>query len=98
MTRPMQSSPARNTAACRIESAPEANGRPAVRATIRSILRSHMSFTTQPALRMTTEPMPNSRISRSVSGQGARASRMLHKPGRNSSQAPIGRSSRARIA
>ena len=62
---------------------------------MRSMSRSHRSFTTQPAARITTAPMPNSTISRTASRGAGPDSRMPHSPGRNSSQMPIGRSSRA---
>ena len=64
---PTASNTARKARACRARSAPEASGRPAVRLTRRSMSRSHRSFTTQPAARMTMLPRANSRTSRSVS-------------------------------
>ena len=94
----MAQSRARKTNACQGFSAPEASGRARVRSTAASILRSQRSFTTHPAPRMTTEPMANRSTSQSPD-QKFRAPREIdHKPGRKSSQAPIGRSNRARIA
>ena len=69
-----------------------------MRATLRSMSRSHRSFTTQPAERITTAPTANSTTSRIASTTLGRPSRIPHSPGRNSSQAPIGRSSRASSA
>ena len=57
--------------------------------------RSHRSFTTQPAVRITTLPSANSTIRRADSRGADPDSRMPQSPGRNSSQMPIGRSTRA---
>ena len=51
--------------------APEASGRPAVRATCRSMSRSHRSFTTQPAARITRLPIANSATSHALSRRPA---------------------------
>jgi len=91
----MASRIARKIAAWRMRRAPEANGRPMVRVTLRSSSRSHMSLTTQPAPRIRKLPRKNKAISHSVCGHGAFASSSDQSPGKNSSQAPIGRSSRA---
>ena len=77
---------------------PEASGRLAVRVTCASSLRSHRSFTTQPAPRMVMAPRKNKIVSQSPVFRLGAARQMDQRPGRNNSQAPIGRSNRARMA
>ena len=67
--------------------------KPAVRVTRRSMSRSHMSLTTHPAARITrAAEAEQNQQGRPCGPAVARARRMLHRPGRNSNQAPIGRS------
>ena len=88
------SNTARNTSACRTETAPDAKGRPRVRSTNRSMSRSNRSFTTQPAPRISTAPTANSNASRTPSATLGAASAKAQNPGSASSQMPIGRSRR----
>lgn len=90
----------RNPIACICVMCPAASGRLAVRITRASISRSIMSLNVQPAPRMTNAPRPNSAICE-MGGKivpWSLASKRPQRHGKNKSQVPIGRSSRAKRA
>ena len=82
--------------ASRSLTSPAGSGRPRVRSTRASILRSTMSFQVQPAPRMASAPSANSAIQPTRRPQSAPLpSAADHQQGSISSQMPIGRSQRA---
>ena len=92
---PAASSSTQEISAWRGRTAPEASGRPAVRATLPvHVAVPHVVDHAAGGAHHHGADR-ESAISRSAPAGARRASRIHHSPGRNSSHAPIGRSSRA---
>ena len=103
-TTPITSTPKSPSASCG-ETRREASGRPRVRFTCGSMLRSAKSLITQPAERITTVPAMNTSSSftdgsgandpaRSAPGSMRAANHSAHSVGQSSRKMPMGRSSR----
>lgn len=102
MARPVASKKRSSVSACLVPIVPLAIGRDFVRLTFWSISRSHRSLMIHPAARMVIAPKKNSVLMYSVFAsmffRPPEASAMPHSPGSNSSQMPMGRSSRMAYA
>ena len=91
--------PQATPAACRIRSAPEASGRPAVRATLPvQVAVPHVIDHAAGAAHHHAADGEQQHQPGRAPRRGAPDSSRLHNPGRNSSHAPIGRSSRSSSA
>src|SRR5699024_1932841 len=85
--------PANSASACLALRAPVAKGRPLVRSTLPSMLRSAKSLITHPAARIAKTPRVNTTTTFTL-GVPAPAIQTAHKVGQSSSMEPMGFSSR----